>query len=73
MDKQKAIDKLVTSLGGQTKAAAVLGVSQPTVNGWASGKHGVSVAVSIRAERVTGGEIRAADLCPELRGLIPAA
>lgn len=71
MKQTTAIKKLVDSLGGPTKAAAALGVKQPTVSGWLSGKHGVSAIVAMRAERVTG--IPAAHLCPGMVDLPPAA
>ncbi len=66
MDTDAAIKKLVEDLGGQTKAAQALGVKQPTVNGWLSGKHGVSAEVAIRAESLMGGSIKAVWLCPRL-------
>ena len=73
MKKHKAIAKLIDTLGGQTPAARALGVSAPTVNGWVSGKHGISPLVAMRAERVTGGKVAAVDLCPAIRAEMPAA
>jgi len=73
MDTIPVIKKLVDLLGGQARAAQALNVKQPTVSGWLSGKHGMSAIVAMKAERVTGGAIQAAELCPELNDLTPAA
>lgn len=73
MKTNKAILKLIDTLGGQTPAARALGVSQPTVNGWVSGKHGISPLIAMRAEKVTGGMVMAVDLCPAIRAELPAA
>ncbi len=73
MKTDKAIKKLVETLGGQTQTARSLGVSAPTVNGWLYGKHGISPLVAMRAERVTGGKVAAVDLCPAIRAEMPAA
>ena len=73
MDATTAIRNLVDSLGGQAHAAAALGVKQPTISNWVNGKHGMSPIVAMRAEKITGGEFSAAELCPELQGVMPAA
>lgn len=73
MDTTITIRKLVESLGGQVKAAAALGVKQPTVSNWINGNHGMSAIVAMRAERITGGEFHAASLCPEIEKVTPAA
>ncbi|CAN7518824.1 Cro/CI family transcriptional regulator [Pseudomonas sp. LjRoot71] len=61
-------EKLVSRFGSQVKAAEALGVKQGTVSGWVSGKHGMSAVTAIRAERVTKGEFKAEELCPDLEG-----
>lgn len=61
-------EQLVSHFGSQVKAAEALGVKQGTVSGWVSGKHGMSAVTALRAERVTQGEFKATDLCPELKG-----
>lgn len=61
-----AISDLVTFFGGQSKTASALGVSQPTVNGWLNGKHGVSAEIALKAERISEGQIKAVDLCHRL-------
>lgn len=56
--------RLVASFGTQVAAAKSLRVNQSTVSGWVTGKHGMSAKVARRAERVTNGLFRAAELCP---------
>lgn len=73
MKTKTAIKNLVSLFGNQTKTAEALRVKQPTVNGWLSGKHGMSAVVAIRAEKLTEGEFQAATLCPDLADLPPAA
>ena len=50
----------------QSKTAKALKVSQPTVSGWVRGEHGMSAAVALRAEIITGGKFKAVCLCPDL-------
>ncbi|MBT2773820.1 helix-turn-helix domain-containing protein [Halomonas sp. ISL-60] len=61
-------NRLVNHFETQTKAAVALGVDQTTVSGWVRGKHGMSPAVALRAEKITGGQFKAADLCPSVFG-----
>lgn len=60
------LKRLVEHFEGQAKCAKAIGVSQPTVANWLSGKHGVSAVTALRIELVTGGEFKAAELCPDL-------
>ncbi len=60
--------KLVDHFGTQTKAAEALGVDQTTISGWVRGKHGMSPAVALRAEMLTTGKFKAAELCPAVFG-----
>ena len=62
------IDRLIRHFGTQESTAEALGVKQGTVSGWVRGKHGVSPAVALRAERLTGGQFTAAELCPAVFG-----
>jgi DNA-binding transcriptional regulator YdaS (Cro superfamily) len=62
----KTFKDLIDHFGDQTIAAEKLGVKQPTVSGWLNGKHGMSAKTALRAERLTDGKFKAADLCPEL-------
>lgn len=64
MKSDKAIAKLIETLGGQAGVARALGVSQPTVFGWKAGLHGMNAVTALKAERLTG--IPAVDLCPKL-------
>lgn len=59
---------LVRHFGTQVTTAEQLGVDQTTVSGWVRGKHGMSPAVAVRAERLTNGAFKAADLCPSVFG-----
>lgn len=60
------IKALVTYFGGQARAASKLKVKQPTVSGWVTGKHGMSAKVAFRAQHLTEGKFKAADLCPSI-------
>ncbi|MEO4108231.1 YdaS family helix-turn-helix protein [Acinetobacter pittii] len=60
-------EKLVEFLGGQTKAAEVLLIKQPSVNAWLKGKNLMSEVVAMRAQRVTKGRFKAKELCPALK------
>lgn len=71
METIEHIKLMVEQLGGQTKAATALKVKQPTVNGWLSGKHGISPIVAMRAEKLIG--IPAEKLCPSMQEVTPAA
>jgi len=72
MDMQKSVTKAVKALiahygGSQTATAKALGVKQPTVFAWLNSGHGVSAINAMRAEQLTGGAVKAVDLCPELK------
>ena len=69
MSKQKLYQSLLDRLGGPTAAAKVLGVSQATASGWGLGSHGMSPKPARMAERATGGEFKAAELCDDLAEL----
>lgn len=62
-------ERLVNHFGGQVKTADALGVKQGSVSGWVRGKHGMSPVTAIRAEHVTDGAFKAADLCPPLKDI----
>lgn len=61
------ISRLISFFGTQEKTAQALGVKQGSVSGWAIGRHGISELHAIRAEKATGGAIKASDLCPRLK------
>ena len=76
IDKQvfEPAERLIRFFGTQDKTASALGVKQSTVNGWLKGKlnkggHGISSLNAQKAEKLTNGEVRAIDLCPELEEL----
>lgn len=58
--------RLVRYFGTQDKTAEALNVKQGTVSGWLRRTHGISSLNAQKAERLTNGEIKASDLCPEL-------
>ena len=63
---QEAVRRLIKFFDGQKSAAIALGVTQPVISRWLAGKHFVGVATAFKIEAVTGGEIRAWELCPGL-------
>lgn len=65
---QTTYEKLVDFFGGQVPTAEALCVNQGAVSNWVRGKHGMSPAVALRAERLTGGRFTAAELCPSVFG-----
>lgn len=64
---QTLYQELVKHLGGQKASAKALLVSQPNISGYVSGRWNMSERVAIRAEKVTCGKFKAADLCPTLK------
>lgn len=69
-EKQKALyGSLVLHLGGVKKTADKFNCAQPTVTGWKQGKHGMSAKHAIIAEKITSGEYKKEELCPDLEGL----
>ncbi|WP_299312604.1 Cro/CI family transcriptional regulator [uncultured Halomonas sp.] len=63
---QTTYEKLVDFFGGQVPTAEALNVNQGAVSNWVRGKHGMSPAVALRAERLTAGKFTAAELCPSV-------
>ncbi|MDT8894215.1 hypothetical protein RSO41_06065 [Halomonas sp. I1] len=41
-------------------------MNQGAVSNWVRGKHGMSPVVAMRAESLTGGAFKAAELCPQV-------
>ena len=56
MSQTSTFQSLVGFFGNQIKTAELLKVDQATVSGWVRGKHGMSPAVALRAEKLTEGE-----------------
>ncbi|MBY6111185.1 helix-turn-helix domain-containing protein [Halomonas sp. DP1Y21-3] len=63
---ESPISRLIKHFGTQERTAEALGVSQASVSGWSSGKHGISELHALKAERLTGGAVTAVELCPRL-------
>lgn len=59
---QKLYQDLVKHFGGPSAAARALCVKQGTASGWIRGDHGMSLKVALRAEKLTDGMFKAADL-----------
>jgi len=58
------IQDLIDYFGGTEKALAeAIGVSQPTVHAWKTGKHGVSLEKALRIERLTNGRFPVESFC----------
>jgi DNA-binding transcriptional regulator YdaS (Cro superfamily) len=66
MKPKSIIQQLIEHFGGQVKTAVTLGVKQPTVSGWLRCDHGMSAVTALKAEKLTGGQFKAVDLCPKL-------
>ena len=66
MSQTSTFQSLVGFFGNQIKTAELLKVDQATVSGWVRGKHGMSPAVALRAEKLTNGKFTAAQLCPSV-------
>ena len=71
IDKQlfEPVQRLINYFGNQVMTAEALGVKQATISGWLTHKHGVSGVSAIKAEIMTGGVVKASELCPSLRGI----
>ncbi|WP_020413147.1 transcriptional regulator [Microbulbifer variabilis] len=69
----RSAQDLVIFFKSQAKAAEALGVEQPTISNWLRGKNGVSPVSALRAEQVTGGKVKAVDLCPKLAEVFEAS
>jgi len=67
------IRQLIDFFGTQLATAEALGASQATVSGWLNNAHGMNAVTALKAERLTGGKIKAEDLCPRLKTLSMAS
>jgi transcriptional repressor of cell division inhibition gene dicB len=66
IDEKNIFEKLVIHFGGQENTAKALGVKQPAVSGWVRGSKNMSELIAMRAQTVTQGQFKAAELCPSL-------
>lgn len=62
-------NEIATLFKTQQEMANAFGCSQPLVYKWLSGKQVMTAHFAIKAEKITGGEIKAIDLCPKLKEL----
>ena len=60
---------LVKAFGGQVKTGEALGVEQPSVSAWVTGKARMAEITAMKAEILTKGQFKAIDLCPKLAEL----
>lgn len=68
---KKAVEALIDHFdGSQVRAAQAIGVRQPTISGWLNSGHYARAKHALRAEQVTGGLVKASDLCPDLRNTV---
>lgn len=70
MMTRENFQKLIDHFGGsQKQTAKSLKVKQATVSGWLNEKHRMSLVVALRAQKVTGGKIKASELCEVAKDL----
>ncbi|OOR86372.1 hypothetical protein B0181_11680 [Moraxella caviae] len=62
---------LVDYFGSQVETARQLGVKQPSVHAWLSGRSKMGAVVAMRAEYITKGKFKANELCPDLGKIKP--
>lgn len=67
MDK---LNEAIEHFGTATELAGKLGVNKMAITNWK--KRGVPMTRAIEIEKLSNGQIKASDLCPELNGLSPA-
>ena len=60
--QKRIYQDLIGYFGGVSATAKALKVAQSTVSGWQNGNHGMSGAIAIKAEAITGCKYRACDL-----------
>lgn len=65
-EKYNALSELFKT---QQEMADALGCSQPLVWKMLNGKVFMSAHLALRAEKITDGKFKAADLCPKLKGI----
>jgi len=67
---RQLITQAIRALGTQEALAAELGVSQGTISKWLRGVTQPSLVHALALERLTSGQVRAAELRPDYRDLI---
>ena len=66
MNTKSAIRKACCHVGTQSKLAALLGVSVPTVNQWVHGNRPIPAERCPEIEKATGGAVRCEELRPDV-------
>ncbi len=61
--------QLIDYFGSQAATAKAIGVKQPTISGYLTGRWNITPIVAMRAEVATNGAIKAVDLCPALKDI----
>ncbi len=62
--------QLIDHFGSQSATAKAIGVKQPTISGYVTGRWNMTPIVAMRAEAATGKKIKAEDLCPALKDIV---
>lgn len=63
---QEKYQEVVNYFGNQVRTADKIGVKQPSVHAWLSGKAKMSSENALKVENLTNGKFKAVDLCPRL-------
>lgn len=63
------VRKLIDYFGSQVATATALNRTQTLISKLLNNKAKVSPLLALKAEKITGGEIKAIDLCPKLKEL----
>lgn len=70
--QEKAIERLIAFFDdNQILTADALGVKQPSVSGWVTGRSKPGAKTCIRAEEKTGGAVTRYELRPDIFGAAP--
>jgi DNA-binding transcriptional regulator YdaS (Cro superfamily) len=65
MQRMDALLRAIEIVGGVTKLADALGVTQPAVSNWLMRKR-IPPIQAVAIEHVTGGRVKKSELCPLL-------
>lgn len=64
MTPAEAMEKAAQAVGSKAELARLLEVSAPTVSQWCSGARPIPAARAAHIEKLSGGQVSRADLCP---------
>lgn len=62
--------EVIQHFGGQQKTADALNVKQSSVTNWKRGISNMKPLTAAKVQELTGGDFKAADLCPELKEVL---